>query len=122
MITCTGCGGIVGRDCFSPQRCELKSLDQQRRATKSGADARIADLETALRAAQATIGGLEMEVARLTVEAGKSAQEAEIDKSIMAAGIKVVEATGMPQGMAQMRSGDSVVTLANIATKPGISS
>lgn len=73
MITCTGCGGIVGRDCFSPQKCELKSLDQQRRATKNGADARIAELETALRAAQATIGGLEMEVARLTVEAGKDA-------------------------------------------------
>lgn len=41
-------------------------------ATEIGA--RIADLETALRAAQATIGGLEMEVARLTVEAGEAAQ------------------------------------------------
>lgn len=39
-------------------------------------DARITDLETALRTAQATIGGLMMEVAELTAEAGKDAKDA----------------------------------------------
>lgn len=78
MITCKGCGGIVGRDCFSPQKCELKSLDQQRRATKNGADARITDLETALRAAQVTIGGLMMEVAGEQAERGIALEEAAV--------------------------------------------
>lgn len=30
-MTCNGCGGIVGLDCFNPQECEWITLDMARR-------------------------------------------------------------------------------------------
>ncbi len=49
MSICSGCGGVVGRDCYDPVMCEMIAIDMQHRH----------DAETALTESEAaTLAGL----------------------------------------------------------------
>ena len=43
MAICSGCGGVVGRDCFNPQECEWIARDQERRYMMEQAQAAAAE-------------------------------------------------------------------------------